>query len=86
MPLATLYISYVLASAMVPARHSIFSFSSYLQLHIFKWAFVPGRRAMNSLPAAILNVTCNADKHSNELAVGGKSDKPKTEIKRENIL
>jgi len=32
------------------------------------------------------NVGGNADKHSNELAVGRKSGKPKTEIKRESIL
>ena len=34
-----------------------------------------------------LIVGCNADaKHSNELVVGRKSDNPKTEIKREDIL
>ena len=34
-----------------------------------------------------LIVGCNADaKHSNELVVGRKSDKPITEIKREDIL
>jgi len=33
--------------------------SCKLQLYIFSWAFVPVRRAMNSLPSQILNVVCH---------------------------
>ena len=43
-------ISYVQASAVVWARRSMFSFSSYLQQHIFKRAFVPGW-TINEFPA-----------------------------------
>ncbi len=33
------------------------AFSWLLEIYIFKWAFVPGRRFSNSLPSQILNVT-----------------------------
>jgi hypothetical protein len=42
--------SYVLLSAVVRARRSMFSFCFYFQLYIFNWAFVPGW-TFNEFPA-----------------------------------
>ena len=63
-------------------QHLFLTSSTY-----FQSASVPADVTQNTSTAESPNVGCNADaKHSNELAVGRKSDKPKTEIKREDIL
>jgi hypothetical protein len=65
------------APAVVTADKFQFDLSCYLQLNIFNWAFVTGRRAMNLLPLQILKVVSGYCKkpHASQLIISIKDYK-----------